>query len=168
MLTIQKKSLKSGKYVNTNYVDSLIRTYKQDRWAHNSARIGKEDSLSTWYSIEELEEFISTAKMHGADGIKFYFAAYPTNFAENPDYAGRQTLAMVATKSKEMETGVGHKDIYVQDGETTTILAYNYGRICPPNCPPVPPKPTNSADADDWGGIGITIVDRGDDGMTII
>ncbi|MFT3749551.1 MAG: hypothetical protein QM768_14590 [Agriterribacter sp.] len=166
MLTIQKKSLKSGKYVNTNYVDSIIRTYKQERWAHNSARIGKEDSLSTWYSIEELEEFIDTAKTHGADGIKFYFAAYPSDFAEKPEYAGRQTLALVATKSKEMEHGTGHKDIYVQDGETTTILAYNFGKICPPNCP-IPPKP-NDADADDWGGIGITIVDRGNEGMTLV
>lgn len=167
MLTIQKKSLKSGKYVNTDHVDSIVRTYKQERWVHNSARIGKEDSLSTWYSIEELEEFINTAKMHGADGIKFYFAAYPSDFAEKPEYAGRQTLALVATKSKEMEDGVGHKDIYIHDGESTTILAYNLGKICPPNCPVPPPKP-NDIDADDWGGIGITIVDRGDQGLTLV
>ncbi len=62
MLTTKEKTLKVGKYVNTTYVDSIIRTYKQERWVHNSARIGKEDSLSSWYSIEELEEFISTAK----------------------------------------------------------------------------------------------------------
>ncbi|MFT3704059.1 MAG: hypothetical protein QM802_16955 [Agriterribacter sp.] len=72
---------------------------------------------------------------------------------------------MVATKSKEMETGIGHKDIYVHDGDAVTILAYNSGRICPPNCPVPPPKP---ADADDWGGIGVTIVDRGEQGMTIV
>lgn len=164
MLTTKEKTLKVGKYVNTTYVDSIIRTYKQERWVHNSARIGKEDSLSSWYSIEELEEFISTAKMHGADGIKFYFAAYPADFTEKPEYADRQTLALVATKSKEMETGTGHKDIYVQDGEEVTILAYNAGRLCPPSCP-VPPKP---GDADDWGGVGVTIVDKGTDGMIII
>lgn len=166
MLTIQKKSLSVGKYVNTKYVDKIIRTYKQERWAHNSARIGKEDSLSTWYSIEELEEFINTAKMHGADGIKFYFAAYSADYTERPGYADRQTLAIVATKSKETEEGIGHKDIYINDGEATTILAYNAGTICPPNCPK-PPKPKD-ADADDWGGIGVTIVDRGDAGLTIV
>lgn len=162
MLTIQKKSLQSGQYVDSKHVDSIIRTYKQERWAHNSARIGKEDSLSTWYSIEELQEFMETAKMNGADGVKFYFAAYPADYAETPEYAGRQTLALVATKSKEMENGIGHKDVYVRDGENVTILAYNRGRICPPSCPTPPPG------ADDWGGIGITIVDRGDQGMTLV
>ena len=166
MLTIKKKSLKSGKYVDTKHVDSIIRTYKQERWVHNSARIGKEDSLSTWYSIEELEEFMNTAKMNGADGIKFYFAAYPADYTQTPEYAGRQTIALVATKSKEMEEGIGHKDIYVNDGDKTTILAYNAGSICPPNCPK-PPKPKD-ADADDWGGIGITIVDRGELGTVLV
>lgn len=163
MLTIKKKSLGEGKYVNTAYVDSLIRTYKQERWVHNSAHIGKEDSLSAWHSIEELEEFINTAKMHGADGIKLYFAAYPSDFAEKPEYADRQTVVLVATKSKEMENGVGHKDVYFNDGEKINILAFNRAKICPPNCP-TPPPPS----ADDWGGIGITIVDRGDQGMTLV
>ncbi|MBS1750075.1 MAG: hypothetical protein JST63_09230 [Bacteroidetes bacterium] len=163
MLTTQKKSLKAGKYVSTNYVDNIIRTYKQERWVHNSARIGKEDSLSSWYSIEELEEFIEKAKVHGADGIKFYFAAYPSDFTEKPEYAGRQTLALVATKSKEQEIGIAHKDLYIQDGESINILAYNAGRLCPPSCPP--PK---GGDADDWGGVGVTIVDKGPDGMIII
>jgi len=164
MLTTKEKSLKAGKYVGTSHVDSLIRTYKQERWAHNSARLGKEDSLSSWYSIEELEEFLATAKMHGADGIKFYFGAYPANYAEKPEYAGRQTFAMVATKSKEMGGEIGHKDVYIQDSDEITILAYNSGRLCPPTCPN-PPKPN---DADDWGGIGVTIVDRGEQGLTIV
>jgi hypothetical protein len=38
--------------------------------------LGKEDSLSAWWSIEELEDFITEAKTHGADGVKFYFGAY--------------------------------------------------------------------------------------------
>ena len=69
MITIEKKSLKVGEYVDTKHVDEVIRTYKQERWIHNSKRIGKEDSLSGWYSVEELEEFIETIKDHGADGI---------------------------------------------------------------------------------------------------
>src|SRR5215213_9377009 len=100
MVTTQKKTLKVGKYVNTAHVDSVIRAYKKERWVHNSDRIGKEDSLSAWYSVEELEAFIATAKQHGADGIKIYFAAYPEEFAEVPEYAGRQTLVLVGTKRK--------------------------------------------------------------------
>ena len=162
MLTTQKKSLKVGKYVSTSYVDNIIRTYKQERWAHNSARLGKEDSLSSWYSIEELEEFIAKAKKHGADGIKLYFAAYPADFTEKPEYARLQTLALVATKSKEQENGIAHKDLYIQDGKDINILAYNTGRLCPPSCPPKP------GDADDWGGVGVTVVDRGEKGMVIV
>ena len=55
MLATQKKTLKAGKLVDTGHVNTLIRNYKRERWVHNSKRIGKEDSLSVWYSIEELE-----------------------------------------------------------------------------------------------------------------
>ena len=166
MLTIEKKSLKVGKYVSTEHVDTVIKTYKQERWVHNSERIGKEDSLSVWYSIEELEEFMATSKENGADGIKFYFAAYPENYTEKAGFEGRQTLVLVATKTKELETGVANKDIYIQNGEEAKILAYNAGSICPPLCGK-PPKPGSIA-GDDWGGIGVTIVDRGEKGLSVV
>jgi hypothetical protein len=68
---------------------------------------------------------------------------------------------LVATKSKEHENGTAHKDLYIQDGKDINILAYNAGRLCPPSCP----KP---GDADDWGGVGVTVVDRGEKGMVIV
>ena len=163
MITIEKKSLNVGKYVNTAHVDTVIRTYKQERWVHNTDRIGKEDSLSAWYSVEELEEFLSNAKQHGADGIKIYFAAYPENFEEVPEYAGRQTLVLVGTKRKQSGNGgMIDKDIYVHSENGTQILAYNMSRICPPFC-------GGSKDDDsDWDDLGITIVDRKDQGLTVI
>ncbi|MBX2923610.1 MAG: hypothetical protein KF746_15520 [Chitinophagaceae bacterium] len=165
MLTIEKKTLKVGKYVSTEHVNTVIRTYKQERWVQNSERIGKEDSLTVWYSIEELEEFLATAKRHSADGVKFCFAAYPENYAERPEYAGRQTIVMVATKTKEQENGLGQRDVYIQGENGPKILAYNAGRICPPMCPPPPPPPN---DADSWGDIGTALVDKGENGMLII
>lgn len=164
MLTIEKKSLKVGKYVSTNHVDSVIKNYKQERWVHNSERIGKEDSLSVWYSREELEEFLTRSKENGADGIRFYFAAYPADYSEIPEYAGRQTMVMVATRSRRDESGVSNKDIYIQDGKATRILAYNTAYLCPPFCG----KPKPGGGADDWGNIGITIVDRGEKGLTVL
>ena len=101
MTTIEKKSLRVGKYVDTNHVDTLVRTYKQERWDANSQRLGKEDSRSVWYSIEELEDFIEKVKDHGGDGIRFYFAVYPHDYTEVPAYAGRQNLVLVGSKSKE-------------------------------------------------------------------
>jgi hypothetical protein len=156
MLVNQKKSVKVGKQVNTDHVNTIIRNYKTERWAHNSKRLGKEDSLSVWYSVEELEEFLAKAKDHGADGIKLYFGAYDKEHAPLPLYEGRQTIVLVATKDKETERGTVTKDLYINTDKGASILAYNVGRICPPIC----------GNGDD-GGLGITIVDKGRDGMVV-
>lgn len=155
MVTIQKKSLKVGKQVSTHHVDNAIRNYKQERWLDNSKRLGKEDSLSVWYSIEELEEFIAMSKEHGADGLKLYFGAYDKDYAKQPLYAGRQTIVIVATKHKDTEDGHTNKDIYIQTEKGTDILAYNMGTICPPFC-------TRE------GGLGVTIFDKGNDGLVVV
>ncbi len=159
MTTIQKKSLKVGKSVGTDHVDTVVRNYKKERWVHNSQRLGKEDSLSVWYSIEELEEFMSIAKSHGADGIKLYFGAYDEDYKEQPLYAGRQTVVLVATKHKMTEAGESNKDIYIQTENASTILAWNAGSVCPPFC--------GSKDGFGFGDVGITILDKGDDGFII-
>ena len=163
MITIEKKSLEVGKYVDTKHVDSAIKTYKKERWIHNSKRIGKEDSLSAWYSVEELEGFIDTIKQHGADGIKFYFGAYPADYSEKPEYAGLQTIVLVATKSKETENGTKHKDVYVTKDGSTTILGYNFSHICPPLC-----SPYISQGKTAFTEIGLTMVDKGEEGLAII
>ena len=131
MTTIQKKSLKVGKPVGTDHVDTVVRNYKKERWVHNSQRLGKEDSLSVWYSIEELEEFMSIAKNHGADGIKLYFGAYDKDYKEQPLYAGRQTVVLVATKHKITEAGESNKDIYIHTEKGSTIMAWNAGTYLP-------------------------------------
>ncbi len=166
MRTIEKKSLKVGKYVNNNHVDTVIRTYKQERWVNNSKHIGKEDSMSSWYSVEELEEFLDTVKMNGGDGIRFYFGAYPTDFALKPEYAGRQTIVLVATRSKEVDNKTVNKDLYTNTEGTPQILAYNLGALCPPICPPPggggPNGKNKSFD------IGMAIVDNADKGLTLV
>jgi hypothetical protein len=164
MITVEKTSISVGKYVDTKHVDTVIREYKQERWAQNSERIGKEDSLSVWWSVEELENFLAHAKDNGADGVKMYFAAYPKDYTEQPLYAGRQTVVMVATKIKETESGLANKDIYTTTENGASILAYNMGKMCPPTCKP---GTGISSDDADWG-LGLTIIDRGDDGITMI
>ncbi len=159
MQTIEKKSLKVGKYVDNAHVDNVIRNYKQERWVQNSEKIGKEDSLSAWWSVEELEEFIEHAKTYGADGVKFYFGAYDKEHAPVPEYAERQTLVMVATKQNQIGMGVKNKDIYVNTEMGNQILAYNCGSLCPPYC---------GQNNDDSIEIGVTIVDKGEKGFVVI
>jgi hypothetical protein len=155
MVTIEKKSVRAGKFVDTKHVDTIIKNYKQKRWAQNSERLGKEDSLSVWFSVEDIEAFLEKAKEHGGDGVRFYFGAYDEQFAEKPVYAGRQTLVMVATKEKETATGTTNKDIYFNTEKGSSILAYNFGCVCPPYC------------ANDNGRIGVTIIDKGSEGLVV-
>ncbi|MCW3118615.1 MAG: hypothetical protein JWM28_2697 [Chitinophagaceae bacterium] len=161
MLLVEKKSLKVGKFVNTDHVNTVIKNYKQERWVNNSKHIGKEDSLSAWLSIEEMEEFIAKAKDQGGDGIRVYFAAYSEDYAEQPLYAGRQTIVLVGTKHKKDESGLAaNKDIYISTDKGTGILAYNSVLICPPFCKP--------KGIDDGNDVGITLVDKGEDGLVVV
>jgi hypothetical protein len=128
MSTIDKKVVKAaGRYVTTEHVDALIRNYKKDRWLQNSERIGKEDTLSLWLTTDELEEFIQTSKMYGADGIRVCFGVYGENArAPRPHMVGMQTVAFVATTSEIDSTGNPvQKDIYVEKDGDTSVLAYN-------------------------------------------
>jgi hypothetical protein len=153
MTTTKKKSLHTGKYVDTQYVDTMIRTYKQERWARNSEHIGKEDSLTAWMDLEELEEFAAQIKSHGGNGIRICFGAHPQNFAENTDFAGRQTVIMVATRGTDNQS---NKDLYVSSDGKPNILAYGWLPICPPMCSGGFTKP------------GTTILDRGNKGLSVI
>lgn len=154
-----------GKFLTTVEANQLIRTYKQERWIHNTERIGKEDSLSCWWSIEEIENFIEVAKQNNADGLKFYFGAYDKNYNEIEAYQDRQTLVMVATKESKTDAGIKNKDVYINNENGKNILAFNRGSLCPPECGPK--NPGSGIEADPFE-IGITIVDKGDNGMVII
>lgn len=160
MITIKNKTKKAGKFVNTDHVDSVIRNYKQERWVQNSRRLGKEDSLSVWYSVEELEEFLATVKLNGGDGVRMYFGAYDKEKAPLPLYAGRQTIVMVATKLKMTPGGETNKDIYIDNENGNSILAYNLGNLCPPLC--------GDIGTGEFGEIGISIVDKGKEGFVVI
>jgi len=59
MITKEKKAVRVGKYVNTEFVDTVLREYKKERWAHNSERIGKADSLSEGNSAKDFRGFLT-------------------------------------------------------------------------------------------------------------
>jgi hypothetical protein len=161
MITQQKKSVRVHTRAGTNESAEFIREYKKTRWVANSERIGKADSLSAWYSIEEMENFIALAKSKGGDGIRFYYGAFPEDYAAQPEYAGRQTIVKVATRSKITENGtVAHKDIYCSKNGRLKILSGVIPKGCPPACSP----PSEGG----MGDLGITIIDKGEKGMVIV
>lgn len=161
MITQQKNSVKTGSNASSGEVANLIREYKKTRWSPNSERIGKPDSLSAWFSIQDLENFLALAKSKGGDGVRFYYGAYPEEYAAKPEYAGRQTLAMVGTRSKIAESGaIVNKDIFHSRNGQLKILSGINPILCPPHCSPPSEGGT--------GDLGITIIDKGEKGMVII
>ena len=161
MITQVEKAVKTEKDDATELADRMIREYKHTRWVTNSEKIGKPDSLSAWFSVEDMENFLANVKANGGDGIRFYFASYPENYQALPQYAGRQTIVSVATRSKETKTGeIADKDIYIVNKGKAKILGGLNPRLCPPVCMP------NSEGG--MGDLGITIVDRGNKGMEIV
>jgi hypothetical protein len=70
---------------------------------------------------------------------------------------------MVATKQKEGAAGTTvNKDIYITEGNKSNILAYNMIALCPPKCGINTGIDTESPE------VGITLLDRGDDGLMVI
>ena len=158
MKTIEKKSVKVGRFVSTGHVETIRRNYKEQRWQQNSKRIGKADSLSVWFSAADIECFMEKLKAHGGDGVRFYFGAYNDEFAEKPLYAGRQTIVMVGTRQKESANGTTDKDIYIHTDAGSSILAYNVGRLCPPIC----------QSTDDFDEFGIPMVDHNEGAVIVL
>ncbi len=160
MTTQVKNNVKIKRTARTEETETFIREYKQKRWVQNSERIGKADSLSAWYSVEELENFLALTKSNGGDGVRFFYGAFPENYSAQPEYAGRQTLVMIATKSRTQNDGCTvDKNIYRKNNGRVEILSGGIPRTCPPSCPP----PDGG-----MGDFGITIVDRGSKGMEIV
>jgi len=165
-MLLTKTVKKSGKIVTSKHVDSLLSNYKRERWVQNSKSIGKEDSLSVWYSIDELQAFVETAKQNGADGIKMYFGVYKADTAAETRFEDRQTIVLVASKTKELENGLTiDKNIYVNKETGVDVLAYNAGRICPPACSGG--GSTDSSTGFDWDNPGI-LIDKKEEGMIVI
>jgi hypothetical protein len=156
MSTIDKKVVKSGKYVNTEHVDALIGNYKKERWIQNSERIGQDDTLGVWLSVEELEEFIQTSKMYGADGIRVCFGVYGGNArSRRSGMEGKQTITMVAT-SGEFDNA---KEIYIERNGETSVLAYNQNFPFLPGTGPTLPSTIT---------LGAVMVANKEKGLTVI
>ena len=152
-----------GKLVGTQHVDNLIRHYKKERWLSNSEKLGKPDSLSAWYGLEELSNFLDLARENNANGIKMYFGVYPTDFTEVPEYQGRQTVVLVATKENKTNFGSSNKDIYIKKNETMEILAFNIAHLCPPFCSASTELSESVNLGIDLEKIGVSLVEEGDD-----
>jgi hypothetical protein len=163
MYTIEKKSVNAGKFVTKQEVDTFIRTYKQERWADNSDRMGKADSLSVWFTVEEVESFLETVKANGGNGVRFHFGVFTEENATRPEFVGRQTLVMVGNRSSDGSVDTSKQLFSYQNGQPE-IVAFGGGLVCPPMCGT--PPPGSSYKGSVMGSAAL--IDRGENGMSVI
>jgi hypothetical protein len=133
MNTIEKKSVNAGKFATKLEVDTLITSYKKERWAGNSDKLGKADSLSVWFSVAEVEAFLAKVKDNGGNGVRMHFGVFSAENATAPEFEGRQTLVMVGNRSND-GTFATSKELYASNSGQPEIVAFAGGVICPPFC----------------------------------
>lgn len=132
MNTIAEKVVNAGNYVTKEQMNTLTSGYKQERWAGNSESLGKADSMSVWFTVEELENFLDKVKANGGNGVRMHFGVFPQDCAK-PEVAGMQTIVMVANRSKDgsLENA---KELLVNKNGKPEILALDGPILCPPFC----------------------------------
>jgi hypothetical protein len=132
MNTIAKKSVNAAKYVSKDEMNVMTSAYKQDRWAANTEVLGRADSLSIWYTVEELENFLENVKANGGNGVRIHFGVYPEGYRK-PELVGMQTVVLVANRSKDgsLENA---KELMVNTNGRPEILALDGPIPCPPYC----------------------------------
>ncbi|HEY6902559.1 MAG TPA: hypothetical protein VI233_18000 [Puia sp.] len=133
MNTIEKKSVNVGNYISRNQMNELTTSYKQNRWADNSDRLGKSDSLSVWLTVEELESFLERVKINGGNGVRLHFGVLGENY-HIPEQIGMQTVVMVANRSKDGSLENAKQILTSDDNGRPEIIAYLPAPICPPMC----------------------------------
>ena len=68
--------------------------------------IGKKDAISSWYSLDELKEYIAYVEKEGKDkgitvnGLRVYFGAYSKN-DKNPDKKNLSTVFFAPTRARK-------------------------------------------------------------------
>jgi hypothetical protein len=132
MNTIAENSVNVDNYVTKSEMNELTSGYKQERWAANSDRLGKSDSLSVWFTVDELENFLENVKANGGNGVRMHFGVFPQNY-RRPEVAGLQTVVMVANRSKDgsLENA---KELFIDRAGRPEILALDGPIVCPPFC----------------------------------
>jgi hypothetical protein len=132
MNIIAENSVNVGSYVTKSEMNELTAGYKQERWAANSDQLGKSDSLSVWFTVEELENFLENVKANGGNGVRMHFGVFPQNY-RRPEVAGMQTVVLVANRSKDgsLENA---KELFIDKSGRPEILALDGPVVCPPFC----------------------------------
>lgn len=97
----------------------------------------KQDSLSSWFSLEELENYIAYVKQEGGkkgidiDGLRVYFGAYEKNL-KNPAKNNYSTIFFVPTTPKKQFKSKNTIKAIEGSSDTESIDGLNLGTLGDP------------------------------------
>lgn len=121
---MKKITSAEAKELNQNFVKTRAKAI--------DVAIGKKDAISSWFSLEELKEYIDFAEAEGkakgiaVNGLRVYFGAYPKN-EQKPEKDNLSTVFFVPTQSKKTELENGKLDAFSSD--IVEIDGLNSGQI---------------------------------------
>ena len=119
-------SFEKGKELNKNY--------NEKRSAMLMERMGMEDANAFWFSIEELERYITYVKETGeakgytVDGIRVYLGVYSSEEAKNADYTTVFLAPTVAKGAAQIQRD-GTIPAPLNPIDITEIEPLNYGSM---------------------------------------
>lgn len=91
--------------------------------------IGKKDAISSWFSLDDLKEYIAYIESEGkakgitVNGLRVYFGAYAKN---NPNKSNLSTVFFVPTESKK--SMAENEELVASSSDITKIDALNDGQ----------------------------------------
>tara|TARA_R110001583_G_scaffold35585_1_gene118193 strand:+ start:41967 stop:42368 length:402 start_codon:yes stop_codon:yes gene_type:complete len=91
------------KRITSAEAKELNKSFVKTRGKAIDSAIKKKDALSSWFSIDELKEFIATVEQEGkakgitVNGLRIYFGAYPKD-AKKPKKDNLSTVFLVPTQ----------------------------------------------------------------------
>lgn len=136
-------------FIDTALVNERVTNFINNKHPLLSTAIGKPESKSAWYSIDQFEELVRELHYQNADGLRIYFGAYgETDLL----YPNQLTIIFVPTCLDEISGK--HKDIIIDNDDnfcdrsnasqksTTTGTRKGLDSIglCPPSCEPQDPS----------------------------
>jgi hypothetical protein len=137
--------------IKVPFAKALIENYAQNHWTtlnndcpsilQNPAYPNVQDSRCVWFSLADLQNFISEFQQSGSVaqlGVRIYFGEYSNEASPNgphdAQYSGLHTLLMLPTLlgadgyNHDFDPATGSSDF----SKSVTICALNHGTMTPP------------------------------------
>ncbi len=126
-------------FIYQDVVAQRIKNYREKKLPLLSNAMGKPDTESGWYSLEQFEELMREMYYQHADGLRIYFGAHSSDDHLYPD---QLTVIFVPTFYNS-ETD-NHEDIVIEQSEAYATRAVTFEKdvkknidtltLCPPLC----------------------------------